>query len=361
MDKREQIQEEAKRAIIANKFVGVLLASPRLGKCRIILNALNTRTKQIKVLITAPKKDIFNSWKEEIKKVGLVDNIQISYSWIHSIYKLEEFYDLVIVDECHECKVKVLKHLREWQKRGMRILPITGTLEQSDEFNLKNFLGLNVIFRYSFEQAIQDGIISDYRITCIGCELDSTTKDVEAGNKEKSFYQTEQQAYTYWDDRYKEDVRLQRNKNRKFLIGKRMEIIYNSKNKIQKTSELLEQFDRCLIFTGRQSIADRIGEASFHSKGDKNNLKRFQNEEINKLATVEMVSMGVTIPNLKKIIFNQLKSVESRAIQQALRACNIDQDKRIAEIYILYIKNSQDEIWTKSALKGFKKEKIKFI
>lgn len=361
MNKREQIQEEAIRAIIYNKFLGIVFVSPRVGKTRIGLKAINTRKKDITVVVTAPKVAIFDSWKEEIKKIGLAENINLSYSWIHNLHKIDFVPDLIIVDECHECNPKVLKELRKRQKEGSRILGMSGTLEPYDEFNLKNILNLDVIYKYTFEEAIGDGIISDYRIVCIPCELDNTTADVLSGTKENPFYQTERQAYNYWDERYKKDKSLQKFKNLKFLIGKRMEIIYNSKNKIKKTQELLDSMDRCLVFTGRQNIADQLGEASFHSKGNKENLIKFQNEEVNKLAVVEMVSMGITIPNLKKIVFNQLKSVESRAIQSALRACNIDKDKRTAEIIITYVKDSQDEIWLKSALKGFNKNKITYL
>ena len=73
-----------------------------------------------------------------------------------------------------------------------------------------------------------------------------------------------------------------------------------------------------------------------------------------------MVSMGVTIPNLKVAVFNQLKSEENLAVQQAMRVMNMEGGKK-ATIYIVYLKNTQDEVWMLSALQGFEPSKIKKI
>jgi hypothetical protein len=69
--------------------------------------------------------------------------------------------------------------------------------------------------------------------------------------------------------------------------------------------------------------------------------------------------MGVTLPNLKVAIFNQLKSDENMAIQQAMRAMNMEGGKK-ATIYVVYLQNTQDEVWLKSALQGFAPSKIKY-
>ena len=58
-------------------------------------------------------------------------------------------------------------------------------------------------------------------------------------------------------------------------MGKRKEIIYNSQTKVKITQRIIDNNDRCLIFTGLQKIADQLGEASFHSKANKENLTKF--------------------------------------------------------------------------------------
>jgi hypothetical protein len=70
--------------------------------------------------------------------------------------------------------------------------------------------------------------------------------------------------------------------------------------------------------------------------------------------------MGVTITELKVAVFNQLKSEENLAIQQAMRVMNMEGGKK-ATIYIVYLKGTQDEVWMLSALQGFDPSKIKKI
>ena len=54
--KREQIQLEATQTIIDNKFKGIIEVAPRVGKSKIVIDALNTINVDLKVLIMAPRK-----------------------------------------------------------------------------------------------------------------------------------------------------------------------------------------------------------------------------------------------------------------------------------------------------------------
>ena len=82
-------------------------------------------------------------------------------------------------------------------------------------------------------------------------------------------------------------------------MSKRLDVIYNSKTKLEATKRILALQDRAISFSGRQEIADQLGDESFHSKADKTALERFKDGKISKLSVVSMVSMGVTIPDLK--------------------------------------------------------------
>ena len=260
-----------------------------------------------------------------------------------------------------DLNLKVLAELRFHQLKGTRILGLTGTLTQQDEFNLSNILNIAPFYTYTFEQAIKDKIIADYEIICVATDLDDIDKHVLSGTEETPFYQTERDAYNYWDSRYKAAVHAGRYKNLRFLMSKRTGIIYNSRAKLNATREIVDSMaDRCLVFTGRQEIANQIGDGCFHSKADKSSLEDFKEGKINKLSVISMISMGITIPNLKVAVFNQLKSVESLCIQQTMRAMNL-QGKSKAKIYIVYLKDTQDEVWMTSALQGFEKTKIQWI
>ncbi len=360
MIKRAQIQSEASNSIVDNRFRGIIEVAPRVGKTKITIDALNTVEKDINVLIMAPRKEIFKSWKEEIKQWGLRDNINIEYLWSNSLKKNNKAYHLIIADEIHAYNLKVVSLLSKEQLKGTRILALTGTLDGDTQYLLESTLKLNVLYSYSVKEAIKDQIIADYDIYCIGCDLDNVNKTIQAGSLEKPFMQTEYEAYQYWNNRYQTAKNQQRWSDLQFPMSKRVEIIYNSRTKFEITKQIVDEHDRCIIFSGRQEIADGLGEGSFHSKSDKTALSDFIDGTIDKLSVVSMVSMGITIPNLKVAVFNQLKSGENLAIQQAMRTMNMEGGKK-ATIFIVYIKNTQDEIWVNSAIKGFEKSKIKFL
>jgi superfamily II DNA or RNA helicase len=360
MTKREQVQKEASDAIVTNRFKGIVEVSPRVGKTKLTIDALNTVEKTIQVLVIAPRKEIFDSWKVEIDKWNLRDNIKVTYLWSNSLKKNTKAYDLIIADEVHAYNLKVLSLLQKEQRKGTRILALTGTLDGDTQYLLESTLALNVLYTYSVKEAIEDGIIADYEIICVGVDLDNTDKYVVAGSKEKPFLQTEYEAYTYYHTQYEVAKARQKWGSLQFLMSRRVDVIYNSRSKIKATQEIVDSQERCIIFTGRQEVADKVGEESFHSKADKNTIDKFKDGEINKLGVVSMISMGVTIPDLKVAIFNQLKSGENLAIQQAMRAMNMEGGK-IATIWVVFLKGTQDEIWMHSALKGFDQSKIKFV
>jgi len=360
MDKRFIIQKEATEAITANRFVGLIHISPRVGKTKLTIDALNTVSKEIQVLIVAPLIPIFDSWKKEQLKWKLNDNIKVTYCWSNGLKKIKQKFDLIIADEIHSYNKYVLLELKKHQLYGCRVLGLSGTLNEECESTIKSILKINKLYDYSFEEAVNDGIIADYEIICVGCQLDNVSNHIQAGNPKKPFFQTELQAYKYWDSKFSEAIENDEFYKIKNIVSKRTQLIYESLAKLNKTKELIENMDRVLVFTGRSSIADQVGEASYHSASDKKSLSKFANEEINKLSVISMISMGITIPNLKLAVFNQVKSVEALFIQQALRTMNLEDTKK-ATIYVVYLKNTQDEIWLHSAIAGFNPLKIKFI
>jgi superfamily II DNA or RNA helicase len=357
---REKIQTAATDAIIANKFKGIIEVAPRVGKSKIVIDALNTVEANLKVLITAPRKEIFESWKKEFEIWGLRENISIDFLWSNSLKKNTVAYNLIICDEVHAYNLNVLSLLTIEQAKGTRILSITGTLDGNTQYLLETMLKQEVLYTYTVAEAIEDQIVADYEIICVGCNLDSTLSYVQAGNAEKPFTQTELAAYTYWNDAYQKAKARQQWSSLRFLMSKRLDVIYNSRTKLEATKKILSLQDRAISFSGRQEIADQLGDESFHSKADKTALDRFKAGKINKLSVVSMVSMGVTITDLKVAVFNQLKSEENLAIQQAMRVMNMEGGKK-ATIYIVYLKGTQDEVWMLSALQGFDPNKIKKI
>ena len=290
LEKRIEIQTLATTAIVESKFRNVLVdVAFRVGKTKILIDALNTINSEIKVLVMAPQVPILESWKQEIEKWGLKETISITYCWSNSLKKETDAYHLIIADECHAYNKSVLMHLRRHQIQGSRIVGLTGTLDQVSEFNLSNILSLKTVFTYSFAQAVSDGIIADYSVTCIGLELDDT-EEIYSISKDLPLV-TEKVAYEYWNKLYNKAVKNQKFNSLKFYMMKRKDIIYGSKTKLEVTKSLVSKEKRCLIFSARQEVADQLGDTQFHSKAKKG-LELFKKGKKNKLSVISMVSMG---------------------------------------------------------------------
>lgn len=360
MNKRQQIQKEATITLLNERFSNcVLNLSPRVGKCKLILDAFK-EWSNFKYLIIAPFNSILDSWEEEIIKWEASHlNIKLLNQRSLSTVKLGE-YDIICCSEVHtlsESQIGILAAL----KKQSKIFGETGSLSELTKQELYYKLGLEVKFEYSLEEAIKDQVISDYKIRIIYTTLDDVNKTVESGNKFKKFMTTEKQAYDYYTREFEKHKELGNEKTKMFYAGCRSRLIYSSVNKLNLAKKLIANSNRVLAFTTLISIADKLCNHSYHSKSKEDNLKKFVDCTINKLATVQQISMGVTIPSLKHIVVHQANSGEELLLQKLLRCMNFDKVLGNAIIDIIVIKDTNDELWLQSALQGFNPSKIEYI
>jgi superfamily II DNA or RNA helicase len=143
-------------------------------------------------------------------------------------------------------------------------------------------------------------------------------------------------------------------------MTKRFNFLYGAQSKVDIAKRIVDRLDRCLVFTARAEQAEYMCDA-YHSKNKKlGNLERFINKDIDKLSVVEMVNMGITIPELKHAVIHQMKSNSEMSLQKVLRMCNLEDDKT-AQIYVTVYRNTVDEGWVNSAFSTVNPQKIKRI
>ena len=356
LQKRIAVQKIASQAIVDKQFHCYINVAPRVGKTKIALDALKQLPVSKPVLITIPYAPVKESWKKEIKKWGCDHKVKIINQRSLDKQNMSD-YLVVIADEIHQLSEKQIDAL----KKANCVVGLSGSMAYRTKEKLYFELNLSSAFNYSLEKAIEDELISDYKIIIHYVRLEDTLKTVKAGNKNNQFMQTEQDAYDYWSNRFNQAKIMKEYKNMKFLALKRAEIIYNSMHKLKLVKEFRNYLKedtgkRALFFTPRTSIADKIG-YSHHSKSKADNLSKFLNEEIQFLSVCELVNMGMTFPNLKIGVFHQLKSNQESAVQKVLRMCNYE-DGVTAVIHIVCVKHTQDEVWLDNAIKLFNREKV---
>lgn len=358
MTLRDQRQQEFAREWINQGMWGILYLCPRFGKIFTSINIME-EIRPGSVLVAYPDRKIKKSWEDDFQKRGY-DYSGVTFTTHVSLKKhAGNQYDLVILDEVHLLSDAQLDVCRKLFLNSDRILGLTGTLSTWTEKSLVSNLGLPVVARYPIEQAVREGVITDYEITVFRVPLDNVTPLDIKGKKK-----TEKR---YFDGiSWVIDQKEQEGKDTFFLKLSRMRVIQNSLAKLRKTRELLNihKDERVLVFCGITRIADALDIPSFHSKSTEKELfRRFAEGEGNHMAVVKIGNSGVTFKPLDRVIINYFDSNPETLTQKVNRATSFEYNnpEKKARIYIISTDEEVELRWLKKSLSMFNEDKIKYV
>lgn len=146
-----------------------------------------------------------------------------------NIYKQfsPEFFDLIVVDECHRGSARddsawreILEYFNAATQIGLTATPReTDTVSNSDYFN-------EPIYTYSLRQGIEDGFLAPYRVVRIGLNIDLEGWRPPIGFKDKNGNDVEDRIYNRSDF------------DRNIVVDERRKIV------AAKVSEFLKGYDR---------------------------------------------------------------------------------------------------------------------
>jgi superfamily II DNA or RNA helicase len=352
---RQDIQLQALSATDGKQRVSVVLGTG-VGKTLVGLNYIERNsTPLMKILVVAPKKAIFQSWKDDAEKFNMHHQIgRIVFTTYLSLNKHNpNDYDIVCLDECHSL---LDSHRGFLQHYKGKILGLTGTppkYKDSEKGKLvKEFCP--VVYTFKADDAIENGILNDYQIIVHELYLD-TAKNQVVKLKDKNFMTSELDNYKYWGSR------LETGKGTAHILRvMRMKAIMEYTSKEKYTKELMKSITtKCIIFANTQDQADKLCKYSYHSNNpsSEENLVSFKSGEISQLSTVLQLSEGVNIPDLKQGIIMHAYGNERKASQRIGRLLRLNPDDK-AIVHILCYKDTVDEKWVTEALEGFDQTKI---
>jgi superfamily II DNA or RNA helicase len=358
MKTKDQIQREIIDIIVESDFKGIVLSSVRSGKTRILITAIKDHCQKVnpKVLVLYPNIDIKNSWINECALINCP--MDITYSTFMSMEKVsEDEWDYVVFDEAHlipeEHKLPIAGMMA---KRYKHVIFASGTYNVNTLADLQIHTSLPLIIEYSTENAIEDGLISDYSVYVHHYELTSTPRLIVAGKKK------------WMSTDVKELNRLTRNVetrhgDRKMLASLgRMRFINSNGSLFDAVNRWIKEHSdrRFIMFTENETFALKFGLPMFNSKSkDDSVLKEFQEGVINKLCLIKKGSAGVTYPNLDNILITAINSNGETLEQMLGRALLLDTDK--AEIHIWCTDRVFQLNWLHSALSNIPEDKITWI
>jgi superfamily II DNA or RNA helicase len=352
---RQDIQIEALAATDGKQRASVVLGTG-VGKTLVGLTHMDRNTTPLmKCLVVAPKKAIFQSWKDDAVKFDKHHLLgRVVFTTYLSLNKHDpNDYDAVYLDEMHSL---LDSHRGFLQLYKGKILGLTGTPPKRD-YSEKGKLVQEfcpVVFTFKADDAIENGILNDYKIVVHELRL-SKVKNYQVTMKNKTYMTDEESNYVYWSRRLdvgSGSVHMLRVMRMKALME------YPTKEKYAKL--LFDSIEsKCILFANTQAQADKLCDHSYHSNNPKSeeNLLKFKDGEITKLSTVLQLNEGVNIPNLKQGIIMHAYGNERKAAQRIGRLLRLNPDDK-AIVHILCYMDTVDEKWVKDALEGFDQTKI---
>ena len=361
---KDDIQAEGLDAIGERNKSGVVVTMGA-GKCLLGLKHMAKHYNDLaSYLVVTPKKSIYKSWTNDAKEFGFelfLEHMEfVSY---RSLTKLNTSdYDIIYLDECHSLKLSHKEWLLEFEQQGGIIVGLTGTYpiyKNTEKGKMCNYFCPKV-YEYVTDEAIEDGILNDYKIFIHQLYLDGAPNIPVKTKKSTSFMTSEVKNYQYWNTR----IEMANNpKAQNIARIQRMRAMMDFKSKERYAEKLLSRVTKkTLIFANTQAQADRLCKHSVHSKNksSETNLELFKEGTILKLSAVEQLSEGVTVPNLETGIIMHSYANNKKAAQKIGRFLRLSPEQT-ATIHILCYVNSIDKEWVTNALDSFDEEKIEWI
>lgn len=350
MNKKDLLQQKVLEHIRKKYRCSVVLGTGSGKTLLVIKDIANNITEDNLFLIVIPRNNLIDSYKDELLKHGY-DNLEGCLRFINyrSLHKENlNLYDKIYLDECHNL---TYNHEDTLDKYQGPILGLTGTYPKYDTSEkgkmCNKFCPKTLSFK--IEKGIKNKMLNDYIIYVHMLDLNTVPTIVT-----KKGRMSERNNYFMWN-------KIVDNKPTQMNRILRMKAIQSYTTKVDYTKSLLNIFtDKTIVFTELTAQADSILPNTIHTKNknSKQVLEDFKNGAINKIATVQMISEGVNIPNLKNCIILHSYANERKFSQRLGRMLRLNPNET-ANIHLLVYKNTIDEEWAKKALADFDNNKIK--
>jgi len=175
---------------------------------------------------------------------------------VQNIYKQfsREFFDLIVVDECHRgsaAEDSAWREILEYFESATQI-GLTATPKETKYVSNIHYFG-QPIYTYSLRQGIQDGFLAPYKVVRIDIDKDLVGWRPEAGKKDKHGFVIEDRVYN------------QKDFDRTMVLERRTELV------AQKVTEFLKgtnRYDKTIIFCEDIDHAERMRKALVNANGD---------------------------------------------------------------------------------------------
>ncbi|KAA5542058.1 EcoAI/FtnUII family type I restriction enzme subunit R [Adhaeribacter rhizoryzae] len=304
-------------------------------------------------LVSTKKKGIDSSDKAFEIFLGLYQGLSNNEPAVEDAYKdfSPDFFDLVIIDECHRGSAKDDSNWREILTyfRNATHIGLTATPKETDEASNSEYFG-EPVYSYSLRQGIDDGFLAPYRVIRIGLNVDAEGWRPEQGKTDKYGNAIEDRIYNRSDF------------DRKLVIDERTDTV------AQKLTEFLKGYDRfakTIVFCVDIDHAERMRSALarynpdlvaqnhkyvMQITGDNDEGKRELDNFINPeekypviATTSELMTTGVDAQTCKVIVLDANINSTTKFKQIIGRGTRINEEYGKSYFTILDFRNATDQ------------------
>ena len=362
MKDKNEIQQEIINTIVDNNCRGIVLSSVRSGKSRMLIKSINKHSLEISpsILILYPNIDVRVSWEREFELIQHELSItpEITYSTFASIEKVKDNkYSYILIDESHALgEENQLPIAGEISKNNKHVIFASGTYNKETLSDIMLYTGMDLIVNYSTEEAIKDGIVSDFSIFIHQYELDN--KNLIEFGKVKKWKSTEKKEC----NRLGNKIIRTSGQEKMYASLERMRYINGTASLFKAVNNWikLNPNERFILFSSSEKTGEKYELPMFNSKSkDDSVLKAFQDGNINRLCLIKKASAGVTFPNLSNILITAINS-NGEGLQQMIGRSLLD-DTEHSNIHIFVSTETFQQNWLKKSLESINKNKIKYI
>lgn len=365
---KSQEQANALNSWVLKGYVGSIIAGTGFGKSRCGVLAAAYVIKQYggKGLVLVPTTQLQDQFTEEFKKWGKEDVLDsIDIMCYQSAHKLEgNEYSIVVCDEVHLGLSPVYRKFFE-NNTYERLLCMTATLPEEDEYREILVNLAPICYLISLDKCVQMGLIAPYEIYCIPVPM--SEEEAKAYKKANN---------TFVQAKYRLGQFDAFNNAKMILAGKmdgdkgaaamfynsiraRKEVVQHAYNKIEYADKIAAEYEdkKILVFSGTNSftndMANHLGGLAYHSGKTKKKreaiLEQYKSGENKILCSTKALNQGFDVPDSEVGIIAGLDSKSLPMIQRVGRLLRLSEDKT-GKIFILYVKDSQEEKWLKNAV-----------
>jgi type I restriction enzyme R subunit len=225
----------------------------------------------------------------------------------------EDFFDLIIIDECHRSRYGRWGEIVEYFKNAYH-LGMTATPRREDNIDVYEYFG-EPVFEYSLAQAIEDGYLVPYKIYKILTNVD--IEGVNISQAEEIIYDDEIQPEDL------KDIYLPSEFERKICLPDRTrKMCEKLLDILKKTDDEAKTIIFCVDTEHAEMVKDTLNELTnneeFATKivyEDKDDLEKFRDSERKYplvATTVDLLSTGIDIPHIKNIVF--MRPISSKVL-----------------------------------------------